>query len=199
MSLSVHRPPKRSRTSQQGFNVNPMAFGMNPLIAGMLAGGMGMNVCGMGNNMGNFGNTMGGMGSMSNMGNMMGGNMALNGLESEEEEEGEHAANPAPAQPVEHSSASSETQSTTGASSNAIGAEMVSEDYHTKMSPNCLISRSVTYVKNLPRNRISECLEKISPGLEASYTAELSQSGLLCILWLYTRVKPSVKVTDLSH
>ena len=196
MSLSVQRPPKRSRTSQQGFNVNPMAFGMNPLIAGMLAGGMGMNVSGMGNNMGNFGNTMGGMGSM---GNMMGGNMALNGLESEEEEEGENAANPQPVEQGAHSSASSEAQSTTGAPSNAIGADMVSEDYHTKMSPNCLISRSVTYVKNLPRNRISECLEKISPGLEASYTAELSQSGLLCILWLYTRVKPSVKVTDLSH
>ena len=67
MSLSVHRPAKRARGSQQGAHVNPMAFGMNPLIAGLLGGGgMGMNM-GMGNfaGMGNgMGNSMGtGMGN----------------------------------------------------------------------------------------------------------------------------------------
>ena len=44
MSLSVHRPAKRARGSQQGAHVNPMAFGMNPLIAGLLGGG-GMGDC----------------------------------------------------------------------------------------------------------------------------------------------------------
>lgn len=161
--------------------------------------GMG-NFAGMGNGMGNsmgtgMGNGMGGMGSMANMG----GVPMMNGHEEEEEEE-EHVENPAPARPLLPQGASSVSSDQSAADSNGhSGAELASEDFHTKMSPNCLISRSVTYVKNLPRNRISECLEKLSSTMEASYTAELSSAGLLTILWLYTRVKPSVKVTDLSH
>ena len=207
MSLSVPRPAKRARGSQQVAHVNPMAFGMNPLIAGLLGGGgMGMNMgmgnfAGMGNGMGNsmgtgMGNGMGGMGSMANMG----GVPMMNGHEEEEEEEEEHVENPAPARPLLPQGASSVSSDPSAADSNGhSGGELASEDFHTKMSPNCLISRSVTYVKNLPRNRISECLEKLSSTMEASYTAELSSAGLLTILWLYTRVKPSVKVTDLSH
>ena len=128
----------------------------------------------------------------------MGGVPMMNGHEEEEEEE--HVENPAPARPLMPQGASSVSSDPSAADSNGhSGGELASEDFHTKMSPNCLISRSVTYVKNLPRNRISECLEKLSSTMEASYTAELSSAGLLTILWLYTRVKPSVKVTDLSH
>ena len=60
-----------------------------------------------------------------------------------------------------------------------------------------LISRSCTYVKQLPRNRLSECLEALEPALDASYTAELSSQGLLSLLWLFCRIKPAVKISDL--
>ena len=42
-----------------------------------------------------------------------------------------------------------------------------------------LISRSCTYIKQLPRNRISETLEAADPSLDESFTSELSLSGML--------------------
>ena len=41
------------------------------------------------------------------------------------------------------------------------------------------ISRSCTYIKQLPRNRISETLEAADPSLDESFTSELSLSGML--------------------
>lgn len=59
------------------------------------------------------------------------------------------------------------------------------------------IGRGVTLVKGLGRNRLSDCLEMISPALDPGFTAECTQPGLLCLLWCYTRVKPSVRIADL--
>ena len=59
------------------------------------------------------------------------------------------------------------------------------------------IGRGCTYVRQMGRGRLSECLEFISPVLESGFTAECTSNGLLCLLWLYTRVKPSVKLSDL--
>ena len=56
------------------------------------------------------------------------------------------------------------------------------------------ISRSVTYVKNMPRQHLAICMEYVDPRLELAYTSECSQIGLLALLWLYSRVKPFVKV-----
>lgn len=59
------------------------------------------------------------------------------------------------------------------------------------------IGRGCTYVRQIPRGRLSECLEFITPVLESGFTAECTANGLLCLLWLYTRVKPNVKLSDL--
>ena len=59
------------------------------------------------------------------------------------------------------------------------------------------IGRGCTFLRQIPRNRLSECLEAVSPSLEAGFTAECTVNGLLCLLWCYTRCKPSVKFTDL--
>ena len=59
------------------------------------------------------------------------------------------------------------------------------------------IGRGCTFVRNVPRTRLSECLTQISGKLESGFTAECTQMGLLALLWLYTRIKPSVKITDL--
>ena len=68
---------------------------------------------------------------------------------------------------------------------------------HHQRLPDALISRSVTYVKQLPRNRVSETLEAVDGQLDASFTSELSSDGYLIVLWLYCRVKPCVKISDL--
>ena len=60
-----------------------------------------------------------------------------------------------------------------------------------------LITRSATYLKNIGRNRLSDCLERMHKQLDATYTAERSRNGLLVLIWVFTRVKPNVKISDL--
>jgi hypothetical protein len=59
------------------------------------------------------------------------------------------------------------------------------------------INRNTTAVKQLPRSRLSQCLEAISSHLESGFTAECTAHGLLCLLWLYTRIKPSVRLANI--
>lgn len=61
------------------------------------------------------------------------------------------------------------------------------------------LGRGMTFVRQTPRPRLGECLEQICAALESGFTAECTQQGLLALLWLYTRVKPSVKFTDLRQ
>ncbi len=63
--------------------------------------------------------------------------------------------------------------------------------------PDAMITRSASTLRNLPRNRLSEALEAICPVLESGYTAELSISGCLMLLWILTRMKPLTKICDL--
>lgn len=60
-----------------------------------------------------------------------------------------------------------------------------------------LITRSATYLKNIARNRLSDVMEKMVASMDSTYTAELTRNGLLCLLWVMTRVKPGVKISDL--
>ena len=70
------------------------------------------------------------------------------------------------------------------------------EDGHQRLA-NSQISRSITYVKNIPRNRISEVMEEVDPSLDPAFSSELSTDGLLTVMWLYCRVKPTVRISDL--
>ena len=45
--------------------------------------------------------------------------------------------------------------------------------------------------------RLSYALEKLVPALEAGYTSCLTQRGLLQLLWLFTKLKPSIRITHL--
>ena len=72
------------------------------------------------------------------------------------------------------------------------------EDCRQRMSGDCVICRLVMYLRQMPRNRLGEWLESLSPGvLDATLTAELSCAGVLYLLWLFTRMRPSVRVSDL--
>ena len=172
--------------------VNPMManamMGMNPLMASMFPG------------------MMPGMQASQQMPGMMPGMQASqqedNMSESEQEENtgsnGSQVAAPsvaamsmaaAPAAPVGAAPADPAAPAGDGAP----------EDFHSTLLSDAAISRSCTYLKNVPRNRLSDCLERLDPSLEATYTAELTSNGLLALLWVWTRMKPCVKVSDLRH
>ena len=62
-----------------------------------------------------------------------------------------------------------------------------------------VITKSATFIRGLPRSRISESLEALHESLDATMTSELDLDGLLTCLWLFTRVKPNQRVCDLRH
>ena len=170
---------KRARTSQSGAGVNSHMMGsMDPNM--MASMGMGVNPAMMGMNP-----------FLAQMfGPMMG--MQSRGQQqvapAEEESDGgesQHVA-PATAEPAEP--AADERP--------GLPLAVAADDIHQNVQ-DAFISRSVTYLKQLPRQRLSECLEHIYGGLDAVLTAPLSMSGLLCVLWTYTRMVPSVKISDL--
>ena len=72
------------------------------------------------------------------------------------------------------------------------------EDVHQKLSPDLVISRNVTYVKQTPRNRLAEVCATMVPSLDTGYTAQCSQDGLSCLLWMLTRIVPTVKMSNLG-
>ena len=59
------------------------------------------------------------------------------------------------------------------------------------------ISRSMTYVRQLPRWFIQEVVEFLNPNFDATLVADLSQHGLLSLLFLFCRIKPNVRVSEL--
>ena len=61
------------------------------------------------------------------------------------------------------------------------------------------ITKSATFVRCLPRTRISESLEALHETLDSTMTSDLDLDGLLICLWIFTRVKPNQRVCDLRH
>ena len=61
------------------------------------------------------------------------------------------------------------------------------------------ITKSATFVRCLPRTRLSEALEALHETLDSTMTSDLDLDGLLICLWIFTRVKPNLRVCDLRH
>ena len=72
------------------------------------------------------------------------------------------------------------------------------EDVHVRLSADLPIGRGITYIKQCHRNRLAECIELCCPGLEQATTAQLSVNGLCCLLWVLTRMLPTVKISNLG-
>ncbi len=185
--MSMQRASKRAR-----MNLNHMMAGMNPVLAGMF-GMNGMNPAMMG------------MNAMP-----MGMNPLLaNAVEEDDSGEDGDAqsqvvaaasnAAPAPKSPgvVAAVAAAAAVKAAPVAQTVGDAAEGPDTDFHSGKLPDMMISRSVTYLKNLPRARLSEGLELIHASLDTTFLAECSQGGLLCLLWLFTRLKPGLRVSDL--
>lgn len=90
-------------------------------------------------------------------------------------------------------------------SSSAAGAAPPSNPSHDAPPPSIgfsdamkqKISRSMTYVRQLPRWFIQEVVEFLNPNFDATLVADLSQHGLLSLLFLFCRIKPNVRITEL--
>ncbi|CAL1154430.1 unnamed protein product [Cladocopium goreaui] len=57
--------------------------------------------------------------------------------------------------------------------------------------------RSVSMLRQVPRNRLAMCLNSIC--LDPTATSNLSIVGLLGLLWLWCRLRPNLRVCDLGH
>eukprot|EP00435_Cladocopium_sp_Y103_P032586 s1285_g8.t1 len=68
------------------------------------------------------------------------------------------------------------------------------EEFNARRQAENFISRSVTYIKNIPRQHLAVCMEFINPRLDMSFTSECSTNGLLALLWLHCRIKPCIRV-----
>lgn len=56
---------------------------------------------------------------------------------------------------------------------------------------------SLTLIRGMGKARLSEAMEWISPQLEATMTHQLSNKGLLALLFCCTRLRPTTRVCDL--
>lgn len=175
MAFSTLRPAKRARTASQGSNpmMNMMSqMGMNPMMMGM--------------------NPM-----------MMNPMMAMmNGMSAEDDQDDQESVAPEPGQDGSASaSASAAPPAAAPAAAGGYGIfELDSDDVNNygHLSPDQPISRSYTFIKQIAFNRLSECLEVASGGsVQATMTAGLSKPALLALFWIYTRQRPTIKISDL--
>ena len=59
------------------------------------------------------------------------------------------------------------------------------------------ISRSCSYVRQLPRWMLQETLEFLNENFDATLVADLSVNGLLALVFLFARIRPNVRVSEL--
>ena len=59
------------------------------------------------------------------------------------------------------------------------------------------ITRSVSTLHNVPRNRRTQLLEHIDGRLDAALTSELDSTQVSQLLFIYTKVRPNAKIADL--
>ena len=59
------------------------------------------------------------------------------------------------------------------------------------------ISSSVTFLRQTPRCRLSEGLEWLCKDLGPSMTHALSNTGLLALVYMCTRLNPTTRINDL--
>ena len=59
------------------------------------------------------------------------------------------------------------------------------------------VTRSTTLLRGLPRVRLLAALEKLDGEMDAGFLSNLSQKGLLILLWIYTRMRPATKMVFL--
>ena len=60
-----------------------------------------------------------------------------------------------------------------------------------------LTSLSRTYVRQLPRWFLQEVVEYLNSNFDSTLVADLTQHGLLALLFLFCRIKPNVRISEL--
>lgn len=196
MSMPMQRAAKRAKTAPM---INPLAAMMAPV------------------NMMNQMAMLGGMGGMGAMGGGMGGGMnpvmnsMMHLMNPESNMDDHHDDEVEVAESLPDSSSSAAAPARVPAAAAVVPAVPVAghpalggipdEDNdpaqgHVHLS-DAVISRSCTTLKDAARSRLSHCLELMNGMFDATYTAECSKHGILILVWIMTRVKPRVKISDL--
>ena len=171
MSSSANGPLMRAAKRHRG--VNPMMAGMNPFLASM------------------FGPAF----AQANALNPQMFGAAMDYDEADSPGEGDNN------QVVAGASAAPSTGAPTDTHASVVPTVLPSppeEDVNVRLSPDLLIGRGITYLKQCHRNRLAECIELCCPRLEQATTAQLSVPGLCCLLWVLTRMLPTVKISNLG-
>ena len=60
-----------------------------------------------------------------------------------------------------------------------------------------IVTRSASLLKNIPRRWLSEICERLDAAFDATLTANLSVTGLLACIYLFTRMRPCVQMSVL--
>ena len=60
-----------------------------------------------------------------------------------------------------------------------------------------IVTRSASLLKNSPRRWLSEICERLDAAFDATLTANLSVTGLLACIYLFTRMRPCVQMSVL--
>lgn len=60
-----------------------------------------------------------------------------------------------------------------------------------------IVTRSASLLKNIPRRWLSEICERLDASFDATLTANLSVTGLLACIYLFTRMRPCVQMSVL--
>ena len=220
MALSTMRASKRARQKMGGQGMmSPMMMpgamqGMMPVMHGMfgMPGNQGMNPAMMAMNP-----SMAMMGMQaSHMGHQQQGHQQQPSLPQQqqlplqlpEEDNGHDFDGESEAEAIEELGSNNSRQSVVSMPAGMPGGgggggqpsnDPANDELSARRTVEMFISRSVTYVKNMPRQRLGEVLELVDRRLDSTFTSECSPAGLLCLLWVYTRIRPMVKLTDLRH
>ena len=63
--------------------------------------------------------------------------------------------------------------------------------------PKALISRGGSVLASLPRVRLAEMVQAVSPMFDSGMTSDYESTTLVTLLWTLTRIKPQTRIADL--
>lgn len=136
---------------------------------------------------------------MSHPGGMMFPHMMPSMLPPGPESDSESEANEVPASnPASHAASTSAAPS--NGSNVAAAVEPPPPPSHGPELSDAMrqkISRSLTYVRQLPRWFLQEVVEYLNSNFDSTLVADLTQHGLLALLFLFCRIKPNVRISEL--
>ena len=86
---------------------------------------------------------------------------------------------------------------TAPAATEPAATESASDHSKPKLGPGAKITTVSLPLHKLPRSRLSEAAEVLNPDWDATITAHLGSHAMSALIWMMTKVRPDLKVTEL--